>query len=211
MQQRAFLIMKLTYILFWGITAAVCSPANATAQSKTTGEKIYFNNPSFEDAPRSSASPQGWGSGTPGSTPDILPGAWGLDCPAQHGKTCIGLVIREDGTVEDVGQMLSAPLLKGQCYSFTVWLAHPNQYVGYNQPSRLRIWGGYSGLQKQEILDSSPLIEHNGWKQYRFQFVPQRDLKCIIFEAYFAPGVMTRYKGNILLDNCSPIEHCDGA
>ena len=82
-----------------------------------------LNNASFEDDnPRASASPAGWTSKTPGSTPDILPGAWGLNIPAHHGKTCIGLVTRDDGSVEDVGQCLEKQLTKGDCFSFSIYL-----------------------------------------------------------------------------------------
>jgi hypothetical protein len=30
----------------------------------------------------------------------------------------------------------------------------------------------------------------------------------LIFEAYYAPGVVFKYKGNLMLDNCSPLEKC---
>ncbi len=171
--------------------------------------KIYFQNPSFEDAPRESASPVGWESVTPGSTPDIMPGPWGIKVSPQHGRTCLGLVTRTDGTREDVAQMLNTPLQKETCYTFSIYLAHAPTYVGYNQPVRIRIWGGGSRGAKETLLYSSPLIDHAAWKKYKVEFMTTGEVRYITFEAYFAPGVLFFYKGNILLDNCSPIERCD--
>jgi hypothetical protein len=171
-----------------------------------------FKNASFEDPnPRASASPDGWTSKTSASTPDIMPGAWGLQIPALHGKTCLGLVTRDDGSVEDVAQMLAKPLKNGDCYAFTIYLSHAQQYVGYNQPCRLRVWGGDGVSAKQELLASSPLISHAAWKPYQFKFVAGRDIPCITLEVYYGPGTTFKYKGNILMDNCSAIEQCEKA
>lgn len=173
--------------------------------------KIYFQNPSFEDTPQESASPQGWQSLTPGSTPDILPGPWGVQAPAFDGKTSLGLVTREDGTREDVTQALPGMLHAGTCYTFTIYLAHVPKYAGYNLPVRLRIWGGAGRAGREQLLASSPLIDHPDWRAYKFQFVPSHEMRVITFEAYYGPGMLNSYKGNILLDNCSPIERCDRA
>ncbi len=173
--------------------------------------KIYFQNPSFEDKPRESASPAGWESFTDGSTPDILPGPWGVKSPPQHGRTCLGLVTRADGSREDVGQLLQTPLQKETCYNFYIYLAHASAYAGYNQPVRLRVWGGASRGAKQTLLYSSPLIDHSNWKKYEVEFMTTGEVRYITFEAYFAPGALFLYRGNILLDNCSPIDRCDRA
>ena len=173
--------------------------------------KIYFKNPSFEDAPRESASPTGWESLTGGSTPDILPGPWGVKSPPQHGRTCLGLVTRADGTREDVSQLLEQTLKGGTCYTFSLFLAHATAYAGYNQPVRIRVWGSGARGAKAVLLYSSPLIDHAGWKKYEVEFMVASDVRYITFEAYFGPGVLFHYKGNVLLDNCSPIERCDRA
>lgn len=172
--------------------------------------KIHMKNPSFEDYPRASACPEGWASYSPGSTPDIMPGAWGVQAAPHDGKTCVALVTREDGTREDIAQALPQVLKSGTCYTFSIYLAHSPDYVGYNHPTRLRIWGG-TGKTKQQLLASSALVDHEGWKEYKFQFVPNHDMRYITFEAYFAPGSLFHYRGNILLDSCSPIERCDRA
>ncbi|MBN8681196.1 MAG: hypothetical protein J0L99_01020 [Chitinophagales bacterium] len=170
---------------------------------------IPFRNASFEGKPKQSAAPADWNWQSKGSTADIMPGAWGVQCTPKAGKTCLGLVTREDGTVEDIGQQLDKPLKGGICYKFSIHLAHVEKYAGYNMPVRLRVWGGNG--HKSQLLAASGLVNHKEWRQYNFQFVPDSDLNTIIFEAYYAPGVTFRYKGNILLDECSPIERCDRA
>lgn len=175
------------------------------------GEKNRFRNHSFEDTPRASASPAGWYSDTPGSTPDILPGAWGIEFPPQEGKTCLGLVTRSDNTTEDVTQALATPLSAGTCYSFSVFLAHAEKYVGFNQPARLRVWGSAVKGSKGKLMASSPLINHSDWRNYRFEFFTPTEIRYITLEAWYAPGVIFKYNGNILLDNCSDIQRCDRA
>lgn len=61
------------------------------------------------------------------------------------------------------------------------------------------------------MLASSPLIDHTDWREYRFQFVPSKEVGFITLEVWYAPGVFVRYRGNILLDKCSVIENCDRA
>ena len=170
--------------------------------------KIYLKNPSFEDNPGAGKSPKGWYSGYMGSTPDIMPGAWDIQFPPQEGKTCVGLIVREDGSREDISQALSEPLVGGNCYSFTLYLAHSPKYVGYNNPARLRIWGGTEKGAPSQLLAASPLIDHSDWRQYKFELSPGANISHLTFEVYYAPGVVFKYKGNILLDNCSPLEKC---
>lgn len=198
--------MKFLGVFLFGL---MMYPFSGPAGWQTAGG-ITLRNPSFEDKPRASACPEGWASYTPGSTPDIMPGAWDIVVQPQEGNSCVALVTREDGTREDIAQQLPQNLKAGTCYTLSLYLAHAPQYVGYNLPVRLRVWGG-AGRGKEQLLASSPLIDHAGWKQYKFQFVPNRDLRYITFEAFFAPGSMFHYRGNIVLDNCSPIERCDKA
>lgn len=176
------------------------------ASWRDPGDLINLRNPSFEDTPRASASPLSWYSNTAGSTPDILPGAWNIQSPkAYDGNTYIGLVTRKDNT-EDVAQVLSQPMKANTCYKFSLMLAHSGNYVGHNQPVRIRVWGGQSG--KEVLLATSPLVDHAEWRPYTFRFTTPYEIKVITFEAYYGPGVMFKYKGNILLDGCSPLEEC---
>ncbi|MFN4254902.1 MAG: hypothetical protein ACK4Q5_07845 [Saprospiraceae bacterium] len=198
--------------MFWlAASLAVASGFQAGPPPQVPDGKIHFVNASFEGKPGESKIPPGWSATTPGSTPDLMPGAWGLACPAFDGQTCLGLVTREDGTREDLGQWLSEPLKGGTCYTFSMYLCHAERYVGYNMPARVRIWGGAARGQKTVLLNSSPLVDWADWREVKFQFAPPSDVRYITFEAYFAPGAMFYYKGNVLIDNCSPIERCDRA
>ncbi len=179
----------------------------ATFSAQPSG-KIYFRNPSFEGAPGAGKCPKGWYSGYQGSTPDMLPGAWEVMFPAQDGKTCVGLIVREDGTREDISQALAEPLVGGKCYAFALYLAHAPRYVGYNKPTRLRIFGYSDKGGKPELLASSVLIDHADWRQYKFELSPSSNVTQLVFEADYAPGIVFKYKGNLLIDNCSPLEKC---
>ncbi len=182
--------------------------------SSFTDGPLYttFSNASFESETRKeSIFPDGWSSQTPNNTPDILPGAWGLQIPAHHGKTCLGLVTREDGSVENIGQTLSKTLKADECYSFSIYLSHADYYVKYDKPCRLRVWGGDAPGSKQVLLATSSLINHTEWKVYNFKFIPSKECTSITLEAYYAPGITIKYKGNILLDQCSEIFQCEKA
>lgn len=47
--------------------------------------KIVLRNPSFEDSPGASKIPRSWMTVGLGSTPDIMPGAWGVAGSPQEG------------------------------------------------------------------------------------------------------------------------------
>ncbi len=184
------------------------SPLLAGSVREQPSGKIYFRNPSFEGEPRASAIPTGWHTSTPGSTPDILPGAWGIDFAPQAGNSCIGLVVRHDGTTEDIAQALAEPLASDACYTFSIYLAHVEKYVGFNHPARIRVWGSGARGSKGTLLTSSPLINHSDWRQYQLQFLTKEKVRYLTLEAWYGPGATFKYNGNILLDNCSPIEKC---
>lgn len=198
-------------LLLFGLQQESVLPVVSHAHMKDPAtDTIYFRNPSFEGNLGASIMPEQWISITPESTPDLLPGAWKLSKAPYAGKACLGLVTREDGTTEDICQELSQPLRPDQCYEFYAWLSQLPKYVGYNQACQLRIYGGLEN-GREELLDQSPLIAHQDWKQYRFQFAPKKQVRFITLVVWYAPGVMFRYKGNILVDELSPIVKCDRA
>lgn len=170
---------------------------------------IKLQNPSFEGAPQDATVPQGWTACGMYSTPDILPGPWGVYQKASEGKTFVGLISREDNTWEYMGQTLSKPMKAKECYTFSIKLARSSGYVGYNRPLRLRIWGGMKKCGKDELLGQSKIVKHYDWRNYEFNFFPNKGYKFIILEAYY--GGSTPYRGNLLMDNCSPIESCTRA
>ncbi|MEO1516418.1 MAG: hypothetical protein AAFV95_15445 [Bacteroidota bacterium] len=173
--------------------------------------QISFQNASFEGQPQDATTPVGWHPCASGTTPDILPGHWGVYLEASEGETFMGLITRDDGSWESVGQRLSTPLEKGECYKFSVDLAHSDTYAEYNFPLKLRIWAGTTTCSRQQLLAESEVIKHEEWERYEFAFFAKQQYQYIIFEASYIDGVYFNYKGNILLDNLSVIRKCHRA
>jgi outer membrane protein OmpA-like peptidoglycan-associated protein len=180
--------------------------------------KITLANPSFEDLPRHSHPPREWTDcGFPSeSPPDIQPDlTFSVSKPAFHGNTYLGLVVRDNDTWESVGQRLSAPMVKGQCYKFSINLARSEMYLSqsritnesanYNTPAKLRIYGGFSPCDKAYLLAESDLIINYRWLEFNFKLKPQAAYTHILFEAFYQTPTLFPYNGNILLDNASAI------
>lgn len=171
-------------------------------------------NPSFEGIPQMDAKNiEGWLPFNQGSTPDILPGPWGVTLPAFNGKTYMGLTVRSDNTWEAAVQQLNAPLRKDYCYNFSIALALSDTYAGYNNPARLRIWGSNSpnSLQDAQLLNITPSIAHKDWKVYQLSFIPDKNWSYIIIECYYKEATLLPYKGNILIDAWSDFIPCERA
>jgi hypothetical protein len=93
---------------------------------KAQGEPIILDNPSFEDMPRHSKEPRFWTNcGDPAeSPPDVQPDyTFQVSKSAFDGNTYLGMVVRDNDTWEEVGQMLSSPMRQGTCYKFSIKLA----------------------------------------------------------------------------------------
>lgn len=173
---------------------------------------IPVTNGSFEGENSTAATmPQGWIPCRAGTTPDILPGSWGVYTIPSHGQSYVGLITRDDGSFEAIGQRLTTPLAQGECYSFTLDLAHSKTYSGYNLPIRLRIWAGTKACAKDQLLWESDLIYNQKWQTHEVRFTAKNTYRYIIIEAYFAPGVFVKYRGNVLVDHISDILRCDRA
>lgn len=203
---------RLIALLFLSVATSI-----VYGQSQDT---IKLKNPSFEDYPRVSSAPSGWlDCGFPEETePDVQPSPnneFKVTKPANHGYTYLGMVVRDNDTWESVGQKLSSPLRKGQCYSFTIDLARSNTYISqtkttgkdanYNTPAKLRIYGGFGYCDKKFLLGESSMVINYNWKSYVFKFEPVDDYSYIILEAFYQTPTLFPYNGNILLDNASAI------
>ncbi len=181
---------------------------------------IKLNNPSFEDLPRHSSTPKDWYNcgGRRESPPDILPAPiFQVSTRPADGNTYLGLVVRDNGTWEAVGQELSTPLTKGQCYEMQLQVARSpkymsmspvtSQFISFDKPTQLRIWGGNSICDRGELLVESYQINNTQWQVLHVLFQPSADYTWLIFEAYFALDPNDgAYCGNLLLDELSPIK-----
>ncbi len=171
--------------------------------------QIKLNNSSFEGIPKDATTPEGWQACGMTTTPDILPGFWGVNNKADNGTTFVGLITRQDETWEYIGQQLSKPLKRGECYMFSVSLAKSPTYALYNRSIILKIWGGTSLCDKRQLLAQTDLIDHHDWKQYDFVLLPKNEYDFLVLEAYYAKDTIWPYNGNFLIDNCSSIDVCD--
>ena len=176
---------------------------------KVSGQIIELANPSFEGEPRDATIPQGWMGCKEGTTPDILPGYWGVYQDPSDGDTYVGLITRGNNTWESIGQRMSASLKKGQCYNWGLDLAHSDTYSGYNGPLKVRVWLSRSKCEKEQLIFESPLIEHLDWQTYSVKFKPEDDdYRYILIEAFHSEDEFS-YQGNILIDRLRSIRSCD--
>lgn len=178
--------------------------------STLVAQQFFLRNPSFEGQPADATVPVGWLPCQPGTTPDILPGFWGVYQEANEGDTYVGLITRHDGTWESIAQRLPRTLSTYECFTFTLDLAHSRTYMGYNRPIRLRIWGGRTKCLKEQLLFESEEIRHTDWRSYVVEFTLERPVNYLLLEAYY-PEHPTGYPGNILIDNISVFQRCPRA
>jgi hypothetical protein len=190
--------MRVLKILFFGLITWLEGEA----------QNIEIANPSFEGEPADATVPQGWMPCKEGTTPDILPGYWGVYNPPADGDTYLGLITRQNNTWESIGQRLPESLKKSNCYTMSLDLAHSDTYSGYNGPIKLRIWISTAKCGKDQLIYESPLIAHTDWKTYKIKFTPDADYWYIHFEAFHREEEFS-YKGNILIDRISAIHGCD--
>ena len=173
--------------------------------------QITLENASFEGQAQDATVPTGWHSCKRGTTPDILPGFWGVNKEASEGETYIGLITRDDGSWESIGQRLQSPLNANECYSLKLDLARSDSYAGYLLPLKLVIWGGTSRCERTQLLAETITIKHTDWRTYNLTLYPEKPINYIIIEAQYMDGIFFHYKGNILLDALSPIKACERA
>jgi len=166
-------------------------------QSNSSAQTINLVNPSFEEIPQDATMPAGWHSCKQGTTPDIMPGPWGVKTEAFDGETYMGLITRENGTWESV--------------TFDAKLCYSKQYAGYNLPLKLRVWGSETKCSRNQLLAETNFVKHTYWKKYEFDFHVKKNINYIIIEAHYADGVFIPYKGNILIDDISAVEMCKRA
>lgn len=188
-------------------------------------DTIRLKNPSFEDSPKRGGETNeaiiGWfdcgkGKFPKESPPDIHPkGYWQNNLPAAHGKTYIGMVVRDNVTYESVSAKLDHEMKTNSTYSVSLYLAQAEKYFSlsritkevnnYTTPTVLKIWGGYGICNEKELLYESPPIDHKEWQKYEILLKPIRDCNSITFSAYYVQNTEIAYNGNILLDNISDI------
>ena len=174
-----------------------------------TTKAQLLSNCSFEGTPQDARMPASWFMCSDGTTPDILPGPWGVNTRPSDANTYLGLITRPDGSWESIGQRFTSPLVPNQCYIISVDLARSLAYVGYTNPIKFRIWLSKEKCTRDFLLTETKAIEHVYWRTYEFMFKPKIDFEYIILEAWFAnPNIKSG--GNVLIDYLEPPVKCPG-
>jgi len=172
--------------------------------------QIKFQNPSFEDRPADATTPMGWLPCAEYTTPDILPGYWGVYNEPAEGNTFVGMITRENSTFESISTRLSDDLEAGRCYRYAMDLAKSMTYTGYNKSIKVRIWIGENKCDKDQMIYETDFIENSDWETHAFEFEPESDSRYILIEAFYKKGRYS-HKGNVLMDNIRPIVNCNRA
>lgn len=168
----------------------------------------HFINGGFEGTPQDATVPQGWMICEEGTTPDILPGPWGVYNEPAQGNSFIGLITRPDGSFESIGQRFSQALIKGNCYQVGLDIAQSPTYTGYNQEIKLRVWLGTELCDRNQLLLETNFISSEEWIPHVINFTAESEHHYIIIEAY-SGGKFKIKRGNVLIDNLTPIFSCD--
>ncbi len=208
--------------LFFIFLAVLC---HQNGFSQKDSGMIYIINGSFEGLPRCCNPPEGWiDCGFKGETPpDIQPAdhgqerMFGVYKQAYHGNTYLGMVARDNDTYERVAQHLSAPLRKGKCYSFSIFLTRSPVYLSamrddafqtkkpFTTPLILKIYGGDGFCHQKQLLAESGPVSDTVWRKFEFEFSPKYDMSYLELEVFYKTPVLFPYNGNMLLDQASHI------
>lgn len=203
------------------------------ATSVSAQDVIIFNN-GLEDTPRrgtvTTRSVDGWldcGSRKfrNESPPDIHPNDfWKVNLKPAQGKSYVGLVVRENETYESISQGLDVTLKKGQCYTFSIYLARSNDYwsgttdlegnrsskeENYVTPAVFRLWGGRVYCGQGQLLAESKPVKNDNWIQYEFTIKPKVEINYITYEAFYVTPTYFPYNGHILIDEASNFTEVD--
>ncbi|MEM9339916.1 MAG: gliding motility-associated C-terminal domain-containing protein [Bacteroidota bacterium] len=175
-------------------------------------------NPSFEGTPQQNVPPDHWTPCHRFSTPDTQPGFWEVTKIASDGSTFISLVTRGNqgpfaNENEDIQTELVRPVVVGETFTFDMdlsfsenwghFIGFGSDFLNYDTPAKLKVFGGLNSCEKTELLWESPVIEHTEWKTYLISITPQTtDVAFLIFQADFSTG--SPEFGNIQLDHIRP-------
>lgn len=193
------------------VFAAVVLILGSSAAQISMRDSIFVPNGSFENTPHIATLPDFWEGCGYNSTPDILPGPWGVTLLAANGYSYIGLTAREDKTYESMSCLLPESLKKDSCYTFKIMLARSSSYAGFKGAGCFRLWGGDSNCAKKQLLAVSNPIQHYDWKTYAFSFISLNEYDYITIECYYKTPSLFPYRANLLIDSFLFFESCERA
>jgi gliding motility-associated-like protein len=167
-------------------------------------------NPSFEDEPNQfHVPPKNWESCRSASTPDIMPGPWGVNLKPSDGKSYLNLVVKTDGVNEEVVGKLTEILDTNSCYKMTIDFAVSNEFIidywgelfDFRKAANVKV-GLYSNKcskSRDTIFNVTDMTLTNMWKTYTAVFKPKDTARHIFIDTYSRGAWL--YYGHILVDN----------
>jgi len=178
---------------------------------------IVLKNASFESIIEEENVPKEW------TKLEESPNSY-ISKPAIDGAYFLSLSTRDNQINDAYAQKLSSPLSSEKCYMFQIGIATSNSFGGFvsafdnkeamkAKPCILKIWGGYEGAYKDELLAQTVPIDHNDWDSYTFYLCPDKPIQYLLLEANYSPEEKNPYNGNVLIDDCSmlfPLNYADG-
>ena len=176
-------------------------------------------NGSFEDTPRQGRAPTSWWDcSAKGESPVDVHGSTsnfhGVQSEASDGKTFLGMVVRDNNTVEGISQHLDEPLDADRTYAYSVDLKQAARYismsrttmdslVNFTRPATFTLYGGneYCERSTYQELDAPIVVNDTIWRTFYNEFVVSGPLNFITLSAGYEETSSTAYNGNVLVDN----------
>ena len=180
---------------------------------------IAFRNASLEGEPQANTAPHDWYyCNFPGdSPPDLHPmGLYRVRLPAADGKTYVGMVCRDNGSFESIGQHLPTPLEAGSCYLWQGRVARTPRYQAisrstlraddFSAPVRLVFYGGDVACADEHLLGWTDSIAYADWRTQEVV------LRVPVTSEHLRSGVVpfdsSAANGHVLLDELDPLVPC---
>jgi hypothetical protein len=146
-------------------------------------------------------------------------GLYRVQLSAADGQTYVGMVCRDNGTFESIGQQLPTPLAGGQCYRWQGQAARTTRYLSiarstlrpddFSAPVRLAFYGGTDACADDYLLGESDSIRFADWQLLTVI------LRVPATSTHLRIGVLpfdtTAANGHVLLDHLQPLVPCDCA
>jgi hypothetical protein len=141
---------------------------------------------------------------------------WNLDKDPYEGNCFALLVVRDDGSNENMIQKLRFPLRKGIQYEMSFYLAWADDMesvspesrdmkVDFGNPLDLKFW--ISKKKKKSLLIyEAEQVKSIDWERHSIIITPDTDINYFWIESAHSPNIGFSYNGNILIDQIQIIK-----
>lgn len=135
---------------------------------------------------------------------------WRVEQLPYDGVSYTGLVVRDDGSFEVLGQRLKHKLVENKKYRISFYLCTSKKMksmsprsrgrqVRFSNPVNLRFNIG-DDYQFSQIIFETGEVSNENWEEYSFEFQPKSDVNYFWIESAPLPDFDGPYNGNVLID-----------